>query len=695
MLVAAGVDGLSLHARVSALDPAQREVFSSRFATQRALVEKLVGEARFAERTLVTKGHADALEDGLVASLPWPAPHLTSLAPQVLSQERLDAPGSLEVLRTNSTQPTTRALAALALLRNDDERREVLQDCLSHLHAEDPLGLEALYALTRAQLGLSLRLFDRQHVEPLRALIKRAREARPDSIEVALANAALGTLTERNWAPPDADVHLLREGLNASAPVIRFACAQLLKDEPTLDALVEAPKLRDAALRELANLKSPVLVRRFREARNEDERARLLRTLRPPHSAEAFTAIVGALEVSSVKQQHELLLALQRNAWDEVDEAARRSLELWLDGRTLPLEDALNLIRWAVSTKENTRPFRSAEQVRPLALACARSLAAAPRTQQTVRAHGVDDFFAVADEGPALELIAQWLQQDETRAHALGHVFDLISRLESYAQPKDDRGVRLFVKLWERLGETAQRAQMEALAESFRRDLSSQAREVLLPRLWERFVTREREREAIWTVTRACRREMTELRDADERAQGLDGGDPLRRFALYSACDPLTAPELLRETMQAKGDTKSDDRQLAQLTPVIVERAGTLFVRGKHRHAMWLAASYGSFVVNRFREDDSREPWRAAALGLTGFVQAIAQKRRDTRPEDPNDSLKSFEEQLDTELRIVRETVEREEDTRRREAERAAQEAAREAERKRRDDERKAEVARR
>jgi hypothetical protein len=243
---------------------------------------------------------------------------------------------------------------------------------------------------------------------------------------------------------------------------------------------------------------------------------------------------------------------------------------------------------------------------------------------------------------------------------------------------------------WERLGDAGRARLVPDLAERWRLDGGNRARDEVLRRLWERFLRLPGERQAIWQATRASRRELEALRDADARARDLDGGDPARRFAIYGALDPMTAPELLRALCEAH----RDDDSLAGLTPHVIAISSTLFERGEHRHALWLSETWANEVVNRFREDETQPTWRAAALGLADTHQVLKEKRAATSPKDPNDSLRSFEEHWETLLRMVRESLEREEAAAARERERAEALAAREAERRRAEEERLAEAAR-
>lgn len=691
MLVAAGVDGLSLAGRVRALEPEQRETFASRFAVQRAAVEALVQEARFAESFLLTKGHADRLEETLVAQLPWGRPQAEALRTDPGAS--LATSEDLERLRTTAALPETRALAALALVRRGGWRREVLDDVRAHLSAEDPLGVEALVACARAEVTYGAECFTRWNLGDVEALLARARQALPDDAERALVEVAVRRLRQRAWEQAEGGEALrarLREGLASREVGLRAGCALLLGDGDALDALLDVPELRPRALRALSNLGSPHLVRRLREADDDAVRTELLRHLKEPLDAEAFAVVTAVATSSSGELQRDALRVLQRTKWSEVEASTRHPLEAWVARQGLAVPVALDLLHWAISTGDAARPWRPASEVQPFAVAAARALVLAPRTRETLSAHHLDDFFAVAGDGRPLEVVIGWLEDETTRDETLRRLFRLVGYLASHSRPPDERGLDHFFAAWERLGDSGRVRLVGPFAELFRREVSNPSKERFLRRLWERFLAHPAERAAIWQATRSARRELDTLRDGDPRAATLDGGDPARRFALYGALDPLGAPELLLALCEAHGEGPA----LTGLTPAVLAVADTLFEQGEHRHALWLVASWMSEVVNRFREDEARETWRATALDLEAAWRRACAKRAATSPRDPRDSLRTFEEQAATELRLASEVVEREAEARERKRQREAEAAERERQRAAEAAERAAEQAR-
>lgn len=679
MLVQAGVDALSLAERVRALDPAQRETFSARFAAQRGLVEQLVAQARFCEGFLVTRGHADRLEEELVSALPVSQGVAESWGRA--GPGPWDAPEQLETVRTQALTWQTRGLAALAQLRRLDVRREVLSDALSHLEEQGELGVEAALAFLRADWLGARDVLPRWRQDTLKVLLARAQAALPNHPEVAAARAiwlARTTSSEKRAAALERDglVAPLREGLASPDEGLRFSCALLLEDGAALDAFVGHPRFKDAALRALGGADEARLLRRLAEAPDDAARTEALRALGTPGSDAAFTAVVEVVRAGGDAVRDRALRALAQTSWDAVGAGARDRLAEWVGRQALAPDRALELLRWAVNTKDRERPYRAWDEVQAFAVAAARALDLLPATRKTVDLHGVDELFAVAADGAPLALVLKWAQDPQTSQQAFEHIFNLQARLDGYAKPPDLRGLRLLLSLWERLGDSGRAAVLPTLAEVLRRSGGSASRRAVLEALWRRFLDHPTERAALWQVTSGVRRELEEVRQADPRAAELDGGDPARRFAVYGRFEPLEAPPLLRQLFEAHADHPS----MRTLTPLVLELAQALFARGEHRHAMWLAGSYASEVVNRFRDDDTREAWREVALGLALFVTQVEQARAQTRPKDPGDSLATFEQQLETELRLAREVVEREE-------ERAEREREREREKQRRADE--------
>lgn len=704
MLVEAGVDRLSLASRVRALDPAQREVFAARFASQRALVEQVVALARFAESFLITAGHADALEDELIAGLPRSDATLARWRARPAGP--YDRVAQLDEARTGAIAPETGALAAIALARTGDHRREVLAEVAGCSHAEHPLALDAAVALVRVEQRDGHDVIGRRLRDLLAVVLPAwtghragargdaaSRAARRDDgapprrltrpLELALT---LGLLHERTCRPGELADRLaaddlpavLAEGLTATDVVIRVGCARLLDDEVVLAELAGDPVVGELARRALAGRGSARLVAHFRGLTDDAARLDVLRAWPSRLGDAAFLAVVESLAGGGEAYRDRARSRLASTPFADVAPAARAAFAEHLRTAELGPERALDLLRWAVDTDDSARPFRDHDEVAPFAAVAARALAALPAARATVELHGVDRLVAVATTGAPFALLLGWLGHADSAPYALRRVFALQGYLGSYARPPDRRGIELLLALWAAVGPDGQATLAPVLAEAAGRETGSAARDDLVAALWQRFLEHPAERAALWQATAAYRDLLEERRDHDPRADALDGGEPGARFALYSAFDLRAAPRLLQRIVERAADHPS----VVGLTPVVLARAGALLEAGEHRHGMWLFASWSSEIVNRFRSDDRREVWRGAALGLAEASRALAAIRARTRPNDPADSLATFDQQIETELRLAAEVVEHEEDERARERERALAAERRVAERR-------------
>ncbi|MEO9193763.1 MAG: hypothetical protein ABI445_08880 [Polyangia bacterium] len=658
MLVQAGVDRLSLGGRVRALDPAQLETFSSRFAQQRALVEQVVSLARYCESFLVTHGHADALEESLVSRLPLDE-HTLARYEQRPSGP-YDRPEQLELARTGSTFIETRSLATLALLRCDDVRDELVKDALGLLSSD--LAIDAALALSRLALGLDAKPVPRWCQDVFAVAAAAAMRALPDSVDAALTRVLVLSTSRRDLrAALDTEglTPLLREGLTQRDTLVRCACARLLSDEPSLGELADDPRVGELALRTLSSLRSPLLVERFRSQREEAARLHALKRLRTPLSIDAFDAVVESLDGASESYCDAALRVLVRAPFMTIEPGSRARLERWLDSTTLPVERTLELLRWAVERPDDVCP--TYDDVASYTESAARALEPMPDTSATLRLFGVDKLVSVATKGRPAALICRWLRAEETVDEVLRQLLDLHARLH------DDRVLTLLFAQWGAMDDEGRHAFADHLAHARRRGAGGGRGESFVAALWARFLDEPAERAALWRAGRSDREALVALRDDDPRAEALDGGDPAIRFTVYSALAPLEAPSLLR-TLLEQHDTVP---AVSALTPVIVERATAMLGAGEHRHALWLWTTWMSAVTNRFREEATREPWRAVALALGAADAEVQKTRMATLPSDPSDSLAGFDEQSITELQIVDEVIARE-------AERVEREVARE-----------------
>jgi len=168
MLKDAGTDRFTVPKMLRELDPEQVENFTRIYQRQGAVVARHIDDLRLCERHLRQAVWSATAEDALVAELPWDAKRLAAMAPP---EQDGDEPARLRAIHASSPLPIARTLAALALLRHDDEA--ALADARAALAHEDPAvqGEAALIlAGWRAQTAFNLRGLDRQLAEILRAM---------------------------------------------------------------------------------------------------------------------------------------------------------------------------------------------------------------------------------------------------------------------------------------------------------------------------------------------------------------------------------------------------------------------------------------------------------------------------------------------------------------------------------------------
>ncbi|MCA2979856.1 MAG: zinc ribbon domain-containing protein, partial [Myxococcaceae bacterium] len=461
MLVQAGVDGLSLAARVAALDEGQRETFSSRFARQRANVERAVSLARCCEAGFLTTGHADALEDELVASLPLDeasAQALSSLPPGPHSRG-----DGVAAAFAQTVVPRLRVLAAIARLRDGEARDPVASLVVGALDASGALGVEAAVALGLAAVASGRDVVPPWQRDAFEQAVARARVELPDSVEVALVFAE--GLAHQTPASALADAleaagvtTLLQDALaRPRSEVVHFGAARRLDDARALDAFVTHPRYGDAALRALRSVAPGRIVARLVRSTEDDQRRRLLTSVPHPLDDEAARALAGLLPHCGQRLRDDVLRRLCERPFDELPPDALAPLEAFLAGQTLPPERALDLVEWAVTPRERGQPWRQAAAVRPFADHAARALAPLPPTRETLDRSGVTAFLSVAQQGPAFDVLLGWLRVPEAAERALRALAWLQGMLDAQSPSPDDRGLALTVSAWAALDASGRR----------------------------------------------------------------------------------------------------------------------------------------------------------------------------------------------------------------------------------------------
>lgn len=123
MLKHAGVDQFTIPARLASLDPEQRDNYSRIYQRHAVVVARHVEQLLFLQRHLRQHHWAAALEDRLVAQLPWPDDELqrNSTPPiELVGDTPAVAAATARTIQEESPFETTRDLAAVARLRLDD-----------------------------------------------------------------------------------------------------------------------------------------------------------------------------------------------------------------------------------------------------------------------------------------------------------------------------------------------------------------------------------------------------------------------------------------------------------------------------------------------------------------------------------------------------------------------------------------------
>jgi hypothetical protein len=684
MLVVAGVDGLSLASRLLALDEAQREVFASRFAVQRAALTQHVEAARWVEQFLRTKGHADRLEERWVSFLPTVAERLEQL--QWPLPESADPDTRLSALAESAPHLELRELAHLALAWRGHRAHFLAH---RHVREDDVLGEEAVLLLAHQNaLGLAV---SKPPLEAWLAVTKALRVRSPSRPDVAHSRAVALRLANARWRLDEAiglpadSFHdrldhwqqalsleklepPLRQGLLDERPSVALGCAVALGDEPTLVRLLEsAPDVASVALQYLGVLGSSVLAERLVQSRDEAQRASVIAAFRPPLSGKDMLAVVARLSEFSPRTRRAALQLIEHSPYDESPAEGLAALEAWAArGPFLEADAVWELLRWVGQTGVATAPYRIANAIGPyldLAVATARSAASFDVWQ-------MGGLFEAGPWPSVTAFLAQALDDEAHWRSVIDRLFSVMGVLHSHAEPPDDRGQRLFMSLWERLGGQGRQRLAPRLAERLWPERLNESLFGLRDALLDWHFAHADERRVSWQALASWRCDL-DLR-ADARVRAIDGGDPVRHFALLSGWSEADAPKLLN----ALFDELGPDARLTGLVEPAMNVAGKLIAQGQTRLGLWLAASLMSHVVNRFREQPEG-PFRQAALSLAPLHLQLERVRHTSRSLAPDDDVSGFDEQMATELRLAQEVVDEEQQRVRQQAQAAAEAEAR------------------
>ncbi|MBA2481875.1 MAG: hypothetical protein H0V44_14515 [Planctomycetes bacterium] len=230
MIKHAGTDRFTVPKMLRELDPEQLDNFSRIYQRHAVVAASHVDDLSFLERFLHRKSFSAALDDELVAQLPWDAPTL-----QRMSTRGSEADGDPPLTRVNAIAERTPigrtvTLAGIVRLRLGDrtaltEVRHVLSS------GDDEVSDEAALVLVSWRV---VTLFGR--LAEQRDLIARLRTS-PFVEEAAVGLALLGA----------GDVDSVRSAIGSADPDIAFAAALVCGDADRLQAALSADDIRTIA----------------------------------------------------------------------------------------------------------------------------------------------------------------------------------------------------------------------------------------------------------------------------------------------------------------------------------------------------------------------------------------------------------------------------------------------------------------
>jgi hypothetical protein len=460
MLRDAGVDRLALGERLRGLDPEQAEDLERRHAEQRAVVSGALEAARLAEGCLLTRGHAAALEDELLAALPLPREELERLGAG--PRGPFAGPEALPAILEESPLEGCRALAALALLRLGREEPATLRRALGLLSADGPLALEAALAFSHWRFWHAPRSAFGPRAEP-----RRVRELALPHLDdprlgpwaaVAAGLASRLAEDERRRLEP-----ALRRGLDSGDFDLAFSAALALLED---DLLGRALSHADERVRETARARLAGAGLRVADVLDscpdEEEAAGLLGRL--PHPA-GPRVVAPALSraLSSARLAGAALRWLRAAPFEAWPEASRaEAARFLLAGPPLSAGEVLETLAWASEPdREGPRAPRLTGAARPFVEAATRALAALPPEERprAVRELGFTRWLWAATGGVERGALDAWLTHPD--APAGKDLMDALSCLDARARDLDagdlPRGWQLLAGAWERAGPDGRR----------------------------------------------------------------------------------------------------------------------------------------------------------------------------------------------------------------------------------------------
>ena len=657
-----GVDRFSLAERVAGLEVERAELLRRQYAAQWELAQRYIEDVRRCEVHLLQRGFVEDAEDLMASVLPTDAEFL---AQQLGPAER---PETLEALFKDSTSGDVRRLAALGLLHQGQNSPNILGTVHGALSEDGRVGVEAALALTRWRNHRWARLSR----EGWKRVLELARKAMGQP-ELG-PRGAVAWVRASGGAPPEVDVLFnLRAGLKHEDADVRFECALCLQDEAGLEAALDSPEAAVAteARRVLTSISSPLVFRRLARDGGADFAQDVVKTFPWPAPPGALDAVLTASAREPRPFVEPLLRLIEGRPFAEWSSEDQTRWSEWAHAgfRELSGDQALRMLHWAA------QPPVASEAMRPFVEATAEALAREPAD---VRARSLGDsyvsrFLALvgSEEEP---LLHQWARDEECGPPLTKELMILTSRLRDWEEPPA-QAARLLMAVWE--GPERERL-LEPLREAVHEWSGIVGRDVLVEAVWQRFLHHPDERRELLFVFEPWRQELWERHLKAEE-------DAVARFQAWWSIDP---EGFHRQASLLMEDAPVDD--LPRRVRCVLAAGGDA-VMTKPLTASLAVFYAASPLAGAFRAgEDSLEPEvRHFLEWFPGFEHRVLTSRPE---EDERAPQRHFLEELYTEVRLMRERLDK---AREEEEERWQREAQRKAdESRRRDQERQAELAR-
>ncbi|MFP2933477.1 hypothetical protein ACLESO_51690, partial [Pyxidicoccus sp. 3LG] len=670
MLFHAGVDRFALPERLAALASSQADALEVQYAGLWAVVLRILEDVRRCEQDLLLGGFSEEVEDRWARWLPWRLPDLEERHVPAAPSD------SFESLHARSNLEEVRWLAALAAVNQGETSPPLLSTAASCLYEEGRFGLEAALALTRWRVWPRVRL----HKEGRERIQQYARVISAEHPEHEARAAVAWARAEGRTPELEVDVlFTLRKGLHHPDDDVRFECALCLEDEDGFLAALESPdaKVVSEARRRLAALSSSRLLARLAESGDADFARDVLRRLPSPPPAGALEVLLSVSARTRGGLARELHDWVRGHSFAELPPEDQSRWAAWARGtlRELPAEDALRFLEWAAASPQAEK----LETVRAFMVAAAEALARATPSERAehLRDSAFVRWLALAgpEEAPLLHI---WAREEACTGPLLDTLVSLTGRLDRSDTPSNGRAARLLMTVWE---EPARARVLAPLKKAVRSWSGISGREELIDAVWRRFQSSPEERADLLVVFEPWRRELWERQQAAEP-------DPLARFEAWWRVDaPTKLPERVNDLVRESSCEAKD----------LPRRLAAVWAAAESRVDAWprstsLAVSYAAAVLSGMLRngDDTLVP--EAERFLAWYPDFERRVLAAPASEGESDYRRHFLEDIDVDVRMMRERLDRlREDE---EQEREAELRRRVEESRRRDAERRAEAAR-